>query len=123
IKEWARGRGQSVLGGLARLEKEARLCDNRVPLRNVFCRVLRNRASLTNSHLSAKRGSSSNKRKGSYCHEKSCDLFSGLGLCCPSVSLYADEGSKPSVSISGLSISGISTRDRTVANIACTSCS
>src|SRR5437870_7488910 len=67
----------------------------------------------SNTHLSAKRGSSSNqKEKESYCHEKSYDRSSSFGRSCPRVYLYADEGTK-----SRISIPRISTGDGAVANI------
>src|SRR5437870_8007907 len=58
----------------------------------------------SNTHLSAKRGSSSNqKEKRSYCDEKSYDRSSSFGRSCPRVYLYADEGTKSSISISRIS--------------------
>src|SRR2546430_2634242 len=48
---------------------------------------------VTDSHLSARRGSSSSKER-SYCYAKSYVLSCSFGRSCPRVYLYADVGTK-----------------------------
>src|SRR5205807_1299978 len=64
----------------------------------------------TDSHLSARRGSSSSKQR-SYCYAKSYVLSCGFGRSCPRVYLYADEGTKSRVSISRVSTGVIAAAD------------